>query len=241
MCFSVSVNLIKEEIEQRYGVDFPSKYRYEPSYYYHAFSLPEIPAILSGRPGKVSMAKWGLIPGWIKSQSDADAIRTKTFNARSETIDEKPSFSQSFRTRRCIIPVRGFFEWQHEGNKKIPWYIYHNDGSIITLAGIYSEWTDPGSGEIINTFSVVTSDANELMARIHNSGKRMPVILSQNDEKRWLDISIVPEEIKMMLKPYPQELMQAHTISPLINDRKADRNTPELLKPYDYHTPGLLF
>lgn len=241
MCFSVSVNLVKEEIEQRFGVDFPSKYRYEPSYYYHAFSMPVIPAILSGKPGEVTMAKWGLIPAWVKSKADADEIRTKTFNARSESVDEKPSFSTSFRETRCIIPVSGFFEWQHDGKNKIPWYIYNSEGGIMCLAGLYSDWIVPETGEIITTFSIVTTEANELMARIHNSGKRMPVILNINDEKKWLNAVADEADLKVLMKPFPQELMKAHTIGSLINDKRADKNTPDLLKPYEYHTPGLLF
>jgi putative SOS response-associated peptidase YedK len=109
MCFSVNVNLVKEEIEERYGVDFPGKYRYEPSYYYHAFGLPEIPAICSGNQGSVSMLKWGLIPEWVRNAEDAEEIRFRTFNARAESISTKPSFISSFNSKRCLVPVRGFF------------------------------------------------------------------------------------------------------------------------------------
>jgi len=123
MCFTVNVNLVKEEIEERYGVTFPGKYRYEPSYYYHAFGLPELPAICSGDPASVRFLKWGLIPSWVRNETDAEEIRLKTFNARAESIESKPSFSSSFKTRRCIIPVRGFYEWQHTAKGKIPWYI----------------------------------------------------------------------------------------------------------------------
>jgi putative SOS response-associated peptidase YedK len=241
MCFSVNVNLVKEEIELRYGVDFPGKYRYEPSYYYHAFGLPEIPAICSGKPGTVTMVRWGLIPGWVKSQPDADEIRFRTFNAKSETLAEKPSFAPSLKSMRCIIPVRGFFEWQHAGKLKIPWYISLQEGQIITLAGLYSEWTGPGSGETQLTFSIITTEANEMMAKIHNSGKRMPAILSHEDEKKWLDLSAGADDVRQLLKPYPQELLKAHTISPLVNDRNANRNTPDLIKPYDYPQTELLF
>ena len=241
MCFSVNVNLVKEEIEERYGVDFPGKYRYEPSYYYHAFGLPEIPAVCSGSPGSVSMLRWGLIPEWVRTSEGAEEIRFKTFNARSESISSKPSFSSSFNSKRCLVPVRGFFEWQHVGKEKIPWYIYLPDNQIITLAGLYSEWTHTGTGEILSTFSIITTDANELMAKIHNSGKRMPAILQRDDEKKWIDISISPSEALSLLKPYPSDSMKAHTISPLINKRTADKNTPELIGPYNYQSTNQLF
>jgi putative SOS response-associated peptidase YedK len=241
MCFSVNVNLVKEEIEERYGVNFPGKYRYEPSYYYHAFGLPELPAICSGDPGMVRILKWGLIPSWIRTEADADEIKLKTFNARSDCIESKPSFSSSFRSMRCIIPVRGFFEWQHAGNKKIPWYIFNSDNEIISIAGLYSEWVQVTTGEVISTFSIITTEANAMMAEIHNLKKRMPAILDKPDEKKWVDLSLPHSEALNLLKPCSQDLLKAHTISPLVNNRNADKNTPEVIRPYNYKSPETLF
>ncbi|MCX6333174.1 MAG: SOS response-associated peptidase [Bacteroidia bacterium] len=234
MCFSVNVNLVKEEIEDRYGVSFPGKYRYEPSYYYHAYGLPVLPAICSGNTGIVRFLTWGLIPPWVKTDADADEIRLKTFNARSESIASKPSFSSSFRSKRCIIPVRGFYEWQHTMKGKIPWYIYSADNEIISLAGLFSEWVQISTGEIVDTFSIITTDANKMMAEIHNSKKRMPAVLSKEDEMKWIDLSVSSSEALNLLKPSPDDLLKAHTISPFVNDRNADRNTPEVIKPYNY-------
>jgi len=232
MCFSVNVNLVKEELEERYGIKFPDKYRYEPSYYYHAFGLPVLPAICSENPGTISFLKWGLIPAWTRSNEDADAIRLKTFNARAESLGTKPSFSSSFRSKRCLIPIRGFYEWQHVGKDKIPWYIYHADNDIITLAGLYSNWTPPDGTETVSTFSIITTEANELMAEVHNSKKRMPVILGRDEEKKWIDLTIPPAILYGMLKPCPSDTLKAHTISPLVNDRYADRNSPEVIREY---------
>jgi len=241
MCFSVNVNLVKEELEERYGINFPDKYRYEPSYYYHAFGLPEVPAICSSDPGMVRLLKWGLIPSWIRTPQEADEIRLKTFNARSESIDSKPSFSSSFKSKRCIIPVKGFYEWQHVGAKKMPWYIYCLNDEIFSIAGLYSEWIRTDSGETISTFSIITTDANELMAEVHNSKKRMPAILGREDEKKWIDLSLSREEASELLRPYPSELLKAHTISPLVNSRTENRNTPEVIKPYSYKSDNRLF
>jgi len=239
MCFTVNVNLVKEEIEDRFGVKFPDKYRYEPSYYYHAFAFPEIPAICSGNPQNARLLKWGLIPPWTKTTEDAKEIRLKTFNARAESVNSKPSFSSSFRSKRCLIPVRGFYEWQHAGSKKIPWYIYHAVNDIFALAGLYSEWTAPDSEEPLATFAVITTEANELMAEIHNSKKRMPVILDREDEKKWIDEKLAPDEALNMLRPSPSEILKAHTIGPLVNDRTANRNTPEVIKPYSWTSTRL--
>lgn len=241
MCFTVNVNLVKEELEERYDVNFPDKYRYEPSYYYHAYGLPEIPAICSEDPGTVRLLKWGLIPSWVKTKEDAEEIRYKTFNARSESIESKPSFSSSFKSKRCIVPVKGFFEWQHMGNKKIPWYIYSSDDEILALAGLFNDWVETRTGEVISTFTIITTNANEMMAEIHNSKKRMPVILGRSDEKKWIDISTTLSEASEMLKPCPSKILKAHTISPLINDRNKNRNTPELIIPFNYNSPEALF
>ncbi len=241
MCFSVNVNLVKEELEDRYGANFPDKYRYEPSYYYHAFGLPEIPAICSSDPKKVSLLKWGLIPSWVKTPGEADEIRFRTFNARSETIGTKPSFSYSFKSKRCIIPVKGFFEWQHVGSRKIPWYIYSQENDIFSIAGLYSEWRHTETGEAITTFSIITTEANTLMAEVHNSKKRMPAILPVKDEMKWIDLSLQADEAAEILKPCPDGLLKAHTIGPLVNERSANRNTPEVIKPYNYNSDSSLF
>ena len=241
MCFTVNVNLIKEELQNRYGATLIDPDKYRPSYYYHAFGLPSLPAICSGDTSRIQLLKWGLIPSWTKGIDQANIIRYKTFNARAESINTKPSFTSSFRTKRCIIPVRGFFEWQHVGNEKIPWYIYHSENEVISIAGIYDDWIEDNTGEVFSTFSIVTTEANELMARIHNSGKRMPVILDRSSEKEWINISISQEEALGLLTPCPSEILKAHTISPLINSRTEDRNTPELIKPYSYPSENLLF
>lgn len=241
MCFSVNVNLVKDELENRYGASFPDRDRYQPSYYYHAFGLPELPAICSGSPGRIQLLKWGLIPSWTRSAGDADVIRYKTFNARAESIRSKPSFSKSFRSKRCIIPVKGFFEWQHVGNEKIPWYIYHAGEEIFSIAGLFDQWVETSTGETFNTFSIITSDANDLLAVIHNSKKRMPVILDRSDEPRWISLQTSPDEAFGMLKPCPSEILNAHIIGNLINERSANKNTPEVIRPVARETNSLLF
>jgi len=241
MCFSVNVNLVKEELEKRFGATLIDPDKYRPSYYYHAFGLPEMPAVCSDQPGKIRLLKWGLIPSWTKTIEDANVIRYKTFNARSESIDSKPSFSSSFKSKRCIIPVKGYFEWQHVGRDKIPWYIYHADNEILSFAGLYNEWTSHNTGEIFNTFSIVTTDANDLTAEIHNSGKRMPALLDKQSEALWLDPSTLPSSTLDLLKPAPEKILKAHTVGPLINNRNISRNTPEIILPYNYNTNKLLF
>jgi putative SOS response-associated peptidase YedK len=241
MCFSVNVNLVKDELENRYGASFPDRDRYQPSYYYHAFGLPELPAICSGSPDRVQLLRWGLIPSWTRNSNDANEIRYKTFNARGESVSSRPSFSKSFKSKRCIIPVKGFFEWQHAGNEKIPWYIYNADEEIFSIAGLYDQWVETNTGETFDTFSIITTDANDLLAVIHNTKKRMPVILDRINESRWISLYTSPDEAIAMLKPCPSEILKAHTISNLVNNKTANRNSPEVIRPYKWENNSLLF
>jgi putative SOS response-associated peptidase YedK len=180
------------------------------------------------------LLRWGLIPSWTRSMKDAEEIRYKTFNARGETVNTKPSYSRAFRSKRCIIPVKGFFEWQHLESRKIPWYIYHAEYEIFSIAGLYDQWVESATGEVFDTFTIITTDANDLMAVIHNSKKRMPVILDKEDESFWISSKTEPEQAMSLLKPCNSAFLKAHTISNLINNKSADRNTPEVIKPFDW-------
>lgn len=240
MCFTVNVNIVKEELEERYGATLIDHDKYRPSYYYHATSLPVLPAVCSDDPSVIRLLRWGLIPAWTASEEEAKEIMMKTFNARSETIDTKPAFRDSFAVRRCLIPVRGFFEWQTIGGRKIPWYIRLRNEDILSLAGIWDSWELKG-GITLNTFSIVTTRANELMAEIHNTRKRMPVILPASAERLWLKHDLDRDAVTALMEPVASSTLEAHTVSPLITNSRADRNRPELVKPYTYPVQGSLF
>lgn len=240
MCFTVSVNIVKEELEKRYDAKLIDPDKYRPSYYYHARSLPLLPVLSNDAAGEISMYAWGLIPSWTRDDKAAGEIRLKTFNARAETISEKPAFRNSAGSRRCLIPVTGFFEWQDVNGKKVPWYISLKNQDIFSLAGLWDSWVSPG-GVTLKTFTVITLEANTLMAEIHNTKKRMPAILTKEIEQLWLKPSLTPADASLILEPVDPELMKAHTISPLISDRTADHNTPEIISPYSYPSQGLLF
>jgi len=241
MCFSVNLNLVKEELETRYGAKLIDPDKYRPSYYYHAFSLPQMPVVGALNRNSISLMTWGLIPSWIKGEENAGEIRMKTFNARAESIDSKPSFSGSFLTGRCIIPVKGFYEWQHAGTKKIPWYIYRADNDIMSLAGLWSEWINRDTGEALKTFTVITTSANKMMEVIHNSKKRMPVILEREREDEWLDRNTDKKKLLKLLSPSDEKVLDAYTINPLISRKDSDKNHPDIIKPFDYNSQNSLF
>ena len=242
MCFTVNVNIVKEELEKRFNTSFIDHENYRPSYYYHAHALPDLPVAGNfDNEFNIRLMKWGLIPGWTAGAEEAKKIRYMTFNARAETVSTKPSFSDSFNRRRCIIPVRGFFEWQHKGGQKIPWYIYRPDSEIMMLAGLYDSWRDQLTDSNILTFTILTSGANKLLSEIHNTKKRMPVILQDHEEEAWLNPGTADDDLAAILEPYPDETLKAHTISPIIRNDKINRNSPELVKPYSYPDQTSLF
>ncbi|MDK1019635.1 MAG: SOS response-associated peptidase [Actinomycetota bacterium] len=167
--------------------------------------------------------RWGLIPSWAKEKT----IGARTFNARSETVAEKPMFRSSFTRRRCIIPVDGFYEWERGARGKIPHYIYAADGAPLPAAGLWSAWTDPRTEERLLTCTILTGRPNELVAKIHD---RMPVILAPDRWDAWLDPTNNDTEfLRELMGVYPVEMMAAHPVSTLVN--KVQNDTGDLIKP----------
>jgi putative SOS response-associated peptidase YedK len=126
--------------------------------------------------------RWGLVPKWAKSI--AEASKYSLINARFEEIENKPSYRQAFKNQRGIIPVSGFYEWHREGNQKTPYAISLVDQPIMSFAGIWETWADPKTGEVVDSFSVVTIPALGEMAKVHD---RMPLVLQSDEEEAWLD------------------------------------------------------
>lgn len=234
MCFTISIYLTRNEIENRFGARFREDTNYQPAWYHSAFSLPYIPVVPDVNPGEVQLFRWGLIPFWVKDRASAESIQVKTFNARAESITEKPSFRTSIKSKRCLVISNGFFEWQQRGTLKIPYYVYLKNQEPFAFAGIYDNWTDPATGETIFTFSIITTRANPLMDIIHNTKKRMPVILHPDIEKEWLDKNTDQQQILDYLNPYDEKLMKAHTVSRKISMPGVEKNIPEIIKPFSY-------
>lgn len=174
--------------------------------------------INDGRHNRFGQLRWGLIPSWVKDPK----IGNKLINARAETIAVKASFREAFLKRRCLLPADGFYEWKHDNeNKKMktPMRFQLKSGELFALAGIWESWTAP-DGHKIFTCAIITTEANELMAPIHN---RMPVILRKEDEKFWLDPSNHDREaLSKLLIPYPSEEMAAYQVSEDVNSVKND-------------------
>lgn len=239
MCYTININLTRNELEKRFGAKFSEPSSFHPGYYFNAFDLPELPVIRSEEPDSIGMVKWGLIPFWVKDSAAAEEIRRKTFNARAETLLEKPSFRGSVKSKRCLVLCRGFYEWQQRNGDKIPHYIYLRGEPPIALAGLYEDWTDRETGEVLKTCTIITTAANPMMEKIHNTKKRMPVILAGDSEKSWIDPNLGAEKALASLRPVKENRMAYHTISKLISKRGVEKNVPELVKPFSYENGGL--
>lgn len=241
MCFTININATREAIEKRYRVDASRLDDFEYRYFYKAFDQPLVPVVTGKIPGQVQLFKWGLIPSWIKTEDQAKKIINGTFNARGETMHQKPAFRDSFKNHRCLVIVAGFYEWQHSNGRKIPWYITHSEDLLMSLAGLHSSWTNPETGEIIKSLTIITTKANPLMEKIHNTKKRMPVILSGINETLWLDKKISAGNTDKFLKPYDQGKLKAYTIAGKISSQSADPFDPSIIDPVDYFTEQKLF
>ncbi|RLD51893.1 MAG: SOS response-associated peptidase [Bacteroidetes bacterium] len=187
-----------------------------------AFTHPRILIYTNREPYKAIPSVWGLIPSWVKDNRQKLQLWNKTLNARGETIFEKPSFRYAAKHNRCLIYLDGFYEHHHYKGKAYPFFIHRKDNGLLPIAGLWSEWTDKDTGEMMNSFTIVTTKGNGLMAKIHNNPKlsepRMPVILPDNEEDIWLNPLLNKdgsEKIKDLIKPYPDECLTAHTVRKL--------------------------
>jgi len=184
---------------------------------------------------RLEAMRWGLIPPWARDKS----IGAKLANARAETIDEKPSFRQPFRRRRCLLPVDGYYEWESRPGGKQPVYYSMRDGDLFCLAGLWETWTTPeqtdepelpglgqAQAETLCTFTVITTTPNRLAKRVHD---RMPVIVHPADYGNWLSPESKAADLKRLLRPFDDEPMQEHYVTPLMNNPRFE--APACIEP----------
>ena len=162
---------------------------------------------------QINLMKWGFIPFFAKDEN----IGYKMINAKSETLDEKPSFKESFKNKRCIILANGFYEWEKNNNQKIPMRFIMNDESIFPMAGLWSSFKR-NDGTVITTCTIITTTANQVVAPIHD---RMPVILTNETNKIWLDSTITDYNLlKTILRPFDDKKMRSYKVSSIVNNAK---------------------
>lgn len=217
-------------LEERFGAEFERDF--EGVYHVSAYENPSMPVISDEEPGKFSFFSWGLIPFWTGDEEKAEDIRTKTVNARADTIFEKPSFRTPVRERRCLIVMDGYFEWRNVDGIRYPYYIHKEGKEAFAVAGIWDEWS--GGGEELRTYSMISIDANPFIGRVNNEKKRMPVIFPEGAERRWIQPGLEREETESMLRTYEGEDLRAYPVKKLISRRGIDSDVPEVLEEHEY-------
>jgi putative SOS response-associated peptidase YedK len=222
MCGRITATFEFSDIRVRWNLDSDLP-KYTPRFNVAPETSPTIPVIVRHKgSNECRLMHWGLIPHWAADPT----IGNRMINARAKTLTELPSFKLLVDRRRCIIPADGFYEWRKEGKRKVPMWVYLRNRQPFGLAGLWDVWRKP-DGKRVESFTIITTEPNELVRPIHN---RMPVILRPEDEEQWLDVSRTSfAKAQSQLKPYPEELMDAHDVSPIVNSAKYDG--PECIQP----------
>jgi putative SOS response-associated peptidase YedK len=194
--------------------NFPPRYNIAPT--------DQIPIVrVDPRDGtrEVTMARWGLIPFWMKEKPKIPHI-----NARAETVHKLPLFREAFAKRRCLIPATGFFEWEKRADGRQPYRFLREDMQPFAFAGVW-EFARIGGEEIVSA-TIIVGEPNPLVAPVHD---RMPVMLMPDDYDRWLDPGMIVDELLAVLKPYHPFLMKSYEVSRVVNSVKND--TPVCIEP----------
>lgn len=174
-----------------------------------------MPVIVRREHIEMVMMQWGLIP-----QAAQDPKKSPhPINTKAETLAGKPMFRSLLQNKRCLVPASGFYEWKKEGTRKIPFYISLKETPLFAIAGLYDKWYD--SNKVAHpSYTIVTTAANELVSPLHD---RMPVILKQEHENRWLTGDAPSaDEMKTILRPYPADEMEAFPVSSRVNSPDVD-------------------
>ncbi|APW97625.1 DUF159 family protein [Halobiforma lacisalsi AJ5] len=234
MCGRYTLTLERDDFEERFDATAPDSF----SPRYNMAPGQRLPVITDDDPGVARRLEWGLVPSWADDDSGG------LINARAETVDEKPSFSEAYESRRCLVPADGFYEWVETADGKQPYRVALEDDRPFAMAGLWERWEPDeattqagldafggGSDDAgredgpLETFTVVTTDPNDLVADLHH---RMAVILDP-DERRWLEGD--GDEVRDLLEPYPAEGMRAYPVSTAVNDPSTDE--PSLIEPLE--------
>jgi putative SOS response-associated peptidase YedK len=207
--------------------DFPDESHWKPRYNIAPTQI--VPVVVREEKGKLKLKtmRWGLVPFWAKEL----AIGSRMINARAETLAEKPAFREALKKRRCLVPVDGFYEWQARADgPKQPFRIQVTDSDLFSFAGLWESWKHPATQKVIETFTIITTEANSAMRKVHD---RMPVILSAETEKEWLedDTGRNAKKTSACLKPAPSKRITMYRVSTAVNSPRND--VPRLIEPIE--------
>ncbi|WP_144479715.1 SOS response-associated peptidase [Cytobacillus oceanisediminis] len=208
------INSLKGQFQFEFPEGIDARYNIAPG--------QDILTVVDQGEGRVgTRMRWGLIPFW----ADDEKIGYRMINARAETVDEKASFQQALKQRRCLILADGFYEWKKEGKQKQPFRFGLKNKKPFAFAGLWESWNK--GGRSITSCTIITTKPNEVTEKVHD---RMPVILPENRIGMWLDRSIDnTDELKKLLVPYEAGEMESYAVSTEINSAKNEGK--ELIAP----------
>jgi putative SOS response-associated peptidase YedK len=232
VCYSNSTNSTNVDLAKKYKKKIPNDNADVLYYQASGFTLPIWPII--NQSEEIQFMNWGLIPNWYKE--DFKAIAYKTLNCRTESVYSRSSFKHLINSRRCIIPSSGFFEWQHIGKEKKPYFIFSPKTKILTIAGLWDSNVNNLTGEVHNTFTILTTEANEFMEEIHNSKKRMPLFLNSDAEiEEWLSCK---SDINSYVSASQKTCLSAHPVDKRIL-LSSNANVPDVCIHFEKDTDQL--
>jgi len=225
MCGRFTLNTTGREIAVQFDLETElevrARYNIAPTDDSPIVRIPDMAA-----PREASFLRWGLVPFW----ADDPSIGNRMINARAETVPDKPAYRAAFEKRRCIVPASGFYEWKPADGGKQPYYIRRADEQLLGLAGLWERWTDDHSGEVVESFTILTGEPNELVADVHD---RMPVILRPEDYDFWLDPAMKDKEAlhELVLQTYPADPLETYPVSTHVN--KPTHDDPSCIEPLE--------
>ncbi len=219
MCGRFILTTSPQQLRAEFG--YPEQPNFPPRYNIAPTQPIAVVRLMNGQR-QLLLMRWGLLPSWVKDPKQVSLL----FNARGESINEKPSFRAAMRYRRCLIPADGFYEWRAAGKTKQPFVVRRKDKAPFAFAGLWETWSGP-NGEELDTATIVTTHANDTLAPIH---ERMPVIVPEHAFDLWLNtIATDAETATALIAPAPDDMLEAHPVSAAVG-RTANDN-PALIEP----------
>ncbi len=204
------------------------------------FDYPFMPVISNTDPSIIQMFRWGFVPAETQTTENANEFLSQynTLNAKAETLYESRLFQPAIQKQRCLVLCSGFFEWRHKSpdkknSEKYPFYVSLKDEGMFVFGGIWEKFTDRNTGEIIHTYAIITTHANDLMELVHNTKKRMPLIIEPEKAMKWLSPELTDNEIKSYFQPFDSSKLKATPVKK-INPRLAYENEPGITVYYHY-------
>jgi len=211
MCGRASITKTEAAVEERFGAVFQSTELAAAGGSIQNTNISPsqpLPVITNQQPECIHLYRWGLVPHWAKDLT----FGFKTFNARMETLLEKPTFKQAVHQRRCLVLMDSFYEWKRVGNQKIPHRVILQGEQLFAVAGLWEQWVDASTGETVHSCTVITQEPNEFMTTLHD---RMPAILTPDTERLWIDTGLSATDALQLLQPIDSSLMDAYPLDPV--------------------------